>query len=291
MLALEGSQRCGVDYFVDGNRIDDTGDGLSWSTAFAKLSTALAASHANIALAANRNWAGRNRIYVKSDSITDSAKNGVENLVLLADKTDVIGVGSFDANSKACISGNHAPVGAFMSTRFFNMMFIAPAAGGGILMDLVAAQSGIEFHDCEFHAAYAGTAATTGIRATANSRLKIKNCSFYGAFSTAAISIGAGNANQLAIENNFIQSGAVGILVDIGATCAYGKGLIRGNTIYATTLTIDENSNLMVVAGNYLVSANVYGATSFDMDLVLPVGNFFTTADMSGPFPPLDTSA
>jgi len=73
-------------YYVDGNVINDSGDGTSWATAYQKLSTAMAASHANIGLASNRAWAARNIIYVRGDEIT-------EDFTAMAQKTDIIGVG------------------------------------------------------------------------------------------------------------------------------------------------------------------------------------------------------
>ena len=56
--AMFYAQRAGEVYFVDGNKTDDSGDGSTWDDAYKYLSTAMAASHANIALTANRNWAG-----------------------------------------------------------------------------------------------------------------------------------------------------------------------------------------------------------------------------------------
>ncbi|KKL92436.1 hypothetical protein LCGC14_1884670, partial [marine sediment metagenome] len=74
------------DYFVDLN-VQTSGDGLGWDTAMALLSEAITASNVSIALTENRWWARRNRIFVQGDGMT-------ENLTVLPEKCDIIGVGS-----------------------------------------------------------------------------------------------------------------------------------------------------------------------------------------------------
>lgn len=269
--AMFYAERAGQVYFVDGNKTDNSGDGSTWAKAFKYLSTALAASHANIALAAARNWAGRNTIFVKGDPIT-------ENLVLLADKTDVIGVGACDAYSMPQIVGNHVPLGAIvgMSCRFFNMQFRCPA-GGGAIWTLI--QGGIEFYGCHFNG-WQSTPATIGVLATAAAGLKISGCRFDGVFSTAAISLGAGNGNGILIEGNNIQSGAIGILVNESFTCANQQAYIKNNTIKAVTLIIDENSDKIVVVGNRGTTAANAGATTYDLNLRFAVDNVFSSGNV-----------
>jgi len=55
-------------YYVDGNK-SSAGNGSSWDDAYNTLSAAMAASHANIAVASRRAWATRNTIYVIADAI------------------------------------------------------------------------------------------------------------------------------------------------------------------------------------------------------------------------------
>ena len=49
-------------WYVDGNAATAGGDGKSWASPMQSLITAMAASHADIARSADRQWAGRNTI-------------------------------------------------------------------------------------------------------------------------------------------------------------------------------------------------------------------------------------
>ena len=124
-------------WYVDGNRPNDGGAGTSWADAFQKLSTAMAISHTDIARSADRQWAGRNTIYVKGDSIT-------EDLTALAQKTDIRGVGSFNAfDGYASLVGTITITSGtnYAGCRFYNMAFQDDDAGG-VLID-VDGQSGL----------------------------------------------------------------------------------------------------------------------------------------------------
>ena len=197
-------QNTGRTYYVDGNRTS-SGSGDTWESAYKTLSEALAASHANIAIAGLRNWAGRNTIYLKADSIT-------EDLVLFADKTDVIGVGAKDSYDMPCIVGNHVPTNG-LSTRFFNVQFRGALASGADIITLASTSSGIVFNNCHING-WSTIAATIGIKATASPRLRIENCRINGAFSTTAIDILAGDANGTMLTGNIIESAGVGIRVN-----------------------------------------------------------------------------
>jgi len=273
-LLLESNP--GQVYYVDGNRINDSGDGLSWATAFQKLSTGLAASHANIALSANRNWAGRNTIFVKADSIT-------EDLVRFADKTDVVGVGAKDSYSMPCIVGNHVPT-VGMSTRFYNVQFRGAIASGGDIITLTSALEGIQFHGCHFNG-WSTTPATIGLKSTASPRLQICNCKFLGAFSTAAIHLLTGDGNGTIIQGNLIQSAGIGIDIDSGFTCANEQAFIVDNCIVATGLVIDDDADTIVEMGNLGISGGAFGGTSHDMGSHLAVGNIVTGSDITGTVP------
>ena len=272
-------------YYVEANDGSDTADGLSWDTAFKTLTVALAASHANIATG-SATWASRNRIYYKGDN----AEAAAEDIVKLADKTDVIGVGSFDHNPRPMLIGNHLVVGTYMGTRFFNMGFRAPAAGG-VVVTIPTTCSGIEFYGCVFSGRNT-TPGTKGLLATAVEQLKVIGCSFVGKFSTNALEIGAGASNGLRIEDNDIESGAIGIVVSSTATCAAEIGKILNNKIYATTLVIDENSNKMVVGGNRCVTlaANTL-ALILDYNSALAYDNSITDSTVTATYPVLGTCA
>ena len=263
-------------WYVDGNMASSGGDGKSWASAYQSLATALAASHADIARTADRQWAGRNTIYVKGDSLE-------EDLVLFADKTDVIGVGAKDSYDMPCIVGNHVPTNG-MSTRFFNIQFRGNVTTGGIIVTLASTSSGIVFNGCHFNG-WSTTPATIGVKATASPRLRIENCTFNGAFSTTAIEILAGDANGTMITGNRINSAGVGVRVNASTTCANEQGFIDNNVIYATGLVIDENSDKFIVTRNICVSGGAFGATSHDVGTALSAGNIVTGSDVTGTVP------
>jgi hypothetical protein len=242
------------------------------------LSEALAVSHANIALGGyeHRNWAGRNTIFVKADSIT-------EDLVLFADKTDVIGVGAKDSYDMPCIVGNHVPTNG-MSTRFFNVQFRGDLTTGADIITLASTSSGIVFNGCYFNG-WSATVATGGVVAVASPRLRIENCKFIGGFSDAAIDLGAGDGNGTMIKDNTIQATGIGIKVNSGFTCTNEQAFIDRNVIRATGLVIDENSDTIVVTNNTGVSGGAFGATSHDVGTALSAGNIITGSDVTGTVP------
>jgi len=253
-------------YYVEGNAGLDTNDGLSWETAFKTLAVALAASHANIA-AGKWGWAARNTIYCKGDALT-------EDLVLLADKTDVIGVGSCNANPYCRLTGNHViPASSGMGCHFYNMEFWG--AGGIIFKN--TSNGGLEFHNCRF---VANAAETIGLQLVSPDYVKVEGCKFLpkwntGAmFSTAAIDITVGNATECEIVDNLIY-GSVGIAIYNSTFYACS---LRGNTIYATTLCLDENSDDWLVVNNRFVTAATK-ANGFDCELPLMCGNIITGSD------------
>jgi len=194
-------------YFVDGNKlIAGSGTG-GWSNAFNTLSAALAASHADIAVSSQRHFASRNTIFVQGDMID-------EDITALAQKTDIIGVGSNDFAPKAGISGNWAIAATtnYQGCRFFNMDFSDSAAGG--VLFAIDGQSGVEFYNCTFDSAATDT---VGLSITSSSWTKVIGCDFgpvSGAgrgFSVAAIQVIEDDpVYQALIQGNYI-SGAVGI--------------------------------------------------------------------------------
>ena len=245
----------GTTYYVDCNAGLDTNDGLSWESAFKKLSVALAASHANIAAGAS-GWANRNRIFFKGDQTADA--DG-ENLVLWAQKTDVIGVGSTDWKAKPQLVGNHVIPGTHEGhgCRFINVGFKGPAAGGDIIT--ITDQHGIEFIGCDFHG-NSTTAATAAVIATACVDLKFIECRFMGAFSDAVIELGAGQADGFTVVNCFIQGANMGIDIPNTVTYAANKcGLIKDNVISATLACINDALRTTFVINNRLRTAAAKG--------------------------------
>jgi len=243
-------------YYVDSNGGADTNDGLSWDTAYKKLSIALAASHANIT-ADSKGYAARNVIFFKGDQ-TKTAEG--ENLTALAQKTDIIGVGSTDWKSKPQLIGNVlvAATVSYMGCRFINVMFKGPVLVGGDIVKLTG-QHGIEFINCEFMAdsTTAATGAITGIGCVG---LAIRGCLFKGAFLDAVIELGAGQADDFVVEDCFIQGANMGIDIASDATYATGKnGRISNNTIKTTLACINDALATTFVINNRLFTAAAEG--------------------------------
>lgn len=278
----------GSTYFVDNNSgIDDARYGKSWEKPYKTLAYAIGISNADIARGSDR-WARRNTIYYCADTET-------ADLVAFPNKCDVIGCGSYDANKKAGITGNHVPVNTGnYGSRFFNIWFKAPADASPVVT-LASTSSGIEFYNCTFSA----TATTTiGIQATASPFLKIYGCRFEGAWVTAAISIAAGEAGSTEIVgNDILQSAAVGILINASTTSSW-PSTIKDNLIQAGTITIDDNSDLFYITGNELISAAACGtvgtmadAAQCDLNVFRASNNRLACSNVCGVVvPPVDST-
>ena len=245
----------GYVFYVDGNFGLDTNDGLSWGTPFKTLTVALAASATAIASGAF-GWAARNTIYCKADTFT-------EDLVLLAPKTDVIGVGSYDQWAQCGLIGNHVPTGTTASygTRFYNFYMRAPAAGGDIwTLDSTCSSFGL--FGCVIDS-QSSVAATAGIVTAASPYLHLGNNEFRGKFSDSTIEIGTGDARGLRIVDNYIESAGDGIELLSGTTDSAGATEqymeISGNKIISATIGINDASSLAYIEGNRVFTANAKG--------------------------------
>lgn len=281
-----GYDGSGTAYFVDNNFGLDSNDGSSWERPFKTLAKAVTISNLDIARGSDR-WARRNAIYYAADTET-------ADLVAFPNKCDVIGVGSYDANTKPGITGNHVPVNSGnYGTRFINIWFKAPADAAPIVT-LASTTSGCQFINCTFSA----TATTTiGIQATASPFLKVIGCRFEGAFVTSYMTFGTGEAGGTEILNNtMFDSAASGIVAGSGMTSSWAS-LIDGNTISAATLVINDDSNttgLFFVTNNRLISAadsTTLFVAGIDINLARAAGNYFTAKDVATIYPILDTTA
>ena len=258
-----------TDYYVDGNK-SASGDGLSWATAKATFAEAVTLSDISIALTANRWWARRNRIFVAGDTLT-------ENLVKFPTKCDVIGVGSYDANTQPGITGRHLPVGEAYGTRFYNIHFKAIAHASPIIT-LTSASSGIQFQSCTFDGTI-GTM-TSGILATASPFLVVADCDFVGTFVTSYITFGAGESGRTRIiGNRMLGTAAKGIVCPTTVTASW-MSLIQDNTIMATGKPIDDASTTAVfyVVNNRLMTDINIGTTTagYTFDRSQACGNILT---------------
>jgi len=246
----------GTTFFVDGNAGLDTNNGLSWGTAFKTLTVALAASNAAIA-ATSFGWAARNIIYAKADAFE-------ENLVLLAQKTDIIGVGSYAQWSKCGLVGNHVPTGttASFGTRFFNFYMRAGAAGGDIwTLDSTCSSFGL--YDCTIDSQSA-VAATGGVVATASPYVQLVGNEFRGKFSDAVIEFGTGDARGTRILGNYIEGANAGIEFGAGTTDSAGATeqyiLVKDNVIFSATECINDAADIVRIVNNNCVTAQAKGS-------------------------------
>jgi len=270
---LAGPQ-AGTNFYVDGNAGDDDNDGLSWGNAFATLAVALAASHADIAADAF-GWTSRNRIYFKDDENS-------EDLVKLADKTDVIGVGSYDRWTKPRLLGNHVIAGSYMGTRFFNCYFKSPAAGGDI-WTLPTTLTGIGFFGNTFDGG-STTPATGAIIATALGDLVIKGNVFKGEYTDAVIELAAGASPGLTIEDNVISGADDGIQLHASFTTTVKDTWIARNFIRTTEICINDLSGLAYIVNNRVVTLNAKGtagAGAIVGGAKTMLGNLFSASDVA----------
>lgn len=280
--AVAAAQRgaFGTIYYVDGNVSASGGDGLTWETAMQSLTTAMAASHANIAVSAQRNWAARNTIYVRCDAIT-------EDQTTMAQKTDIVGVGSHNSYAQATLIGTWAiaDTTSYMGCRFYNLQFYDDGAGG-VLWD-VDTQSGIEFHECIFHQ---NSTDTIGLLLEECINVEVDNCRFtwtnQNGWSTAAIQVvqDTDTATGIRITNNIIMSNAIGI--DWNETANVDCWII-GNYIRSGTMLIDTDDSTNVNVLNNVGSTALAEAdgTSYDFNILYAAGNVFTGSDETNTAP------
>ena len=267
----------GTVFYVDGNK-QRSGDGSSWSEAFMTLTEGLAASHADMAVKAKRKWAARNTIFVIGDALT-------EDLTKLAQKTDVIGLGSYNQYKQAGIMGAHvieaATTAHYMGCRLINLHFRDDGAGG-ILFDIPINQNGIEFIGCDFQS---NATDTIGLRLGGCHDTKITNCTFRTntsgvGFSTAAIQIlsGAGSLTNVNISGNQINAGA-GVGIDWNETTSINCW-ITNNYIHSTAamgIDTDDEAGVMVYDNRILTSGLAEANdTSNDFNILYAGNNIVT---------------
>jgi hypothetical protein len=161
-----------------------------------------------------------------------------------------------------------------MGTRFINMGFLSPAAGG-VIFTVPTTTSGLAFYGCHFDGR-STVAATIGILATAVEQFTVEGCRFYGKYSTATISIGTGSGRAMLIKNNIIESGAIGITVNASYTCADSDGMILNNMFDVVTIIVEDLSDKCMVSGNRGHSdSNGSLDETFDTNALLSSDNIF----------------
>jgi hypothetical protein len=284
---LGNSELQGTVFYVDGNMVNDGGDGKSWASAYKLLATGLAAAHEDIGRSADRQWAGRNTVYVKGDAIEES-------LTKFAEKTDVIGVGSTNQHTHTRIDGTHVleaqTVDSYMGCNFYNIEFYGAAAG--IIVDIPADQNGISFHNCKFTST---DGATIGLRAVQAHDMKIIDCVFDPntsgtGFATAAVQINAGSVTNFVMQNCRVTSDGIGLDFNPTTSTAVNCWCI-GNNFHCVGLCIDSESDtafvsLAVVDNNMITDVDTTTVTDgYDFVLGMAAGNILTGKDETDAVP------
>lgn len=272
-------------FYVDGNVVS-SGNGLSWLSAVKTLAEGLALAHAYQSTSGNRAWAHRATVYACGDALT-------EDIVLAAEKTDVIGVGTANSHDAVEITGNHVPAtNNTWGMRWYNCQF--QEADSGAMWTLQAQESGWKFINCVFSSR--GANATHGILWTASYNLEVRDCVFDGfpnAFTTGAIVIGAGLSDKILIHNNTILA-SIGVVIDASYTNVAGICLVRDNTFVVSTLAVDDNSSIAWIVGNNICSSAAVGASGGTIGNIVdstdPFGcnNFVTGSDGNVMWPGTD---
>jgi hypothetical protein len=276
---------CGTVYCVDGNSGSDSkkNAGESFDNPLKTLSAAISASHNDIARGSDR-WARRNVIFAAGDAFD-------EDLTAFPQKTDIIGVGSYNNKPMPGLIGTHAiTTTSQFGTRWFNFEFLDDGATANFTMT----GGGYEFHNCVFRC---DAHSTHGITGTAPSDVKIIGCQFLqdvdgDPFDTAAIAFTTAGYN-LQIRNNLIY-GDIGIALTDSGT--FDHGIIDNNIIHATAVTIDDNSDDFIVTNNILISdASATDGTSYgeviDINAAKAANNYLTCANLANVlYPTVDTT-
>lgn len=269
-------------FYVEGNAGNDKYTGKEIDHAFQTLGAACAVSHADINRRAR--WAKRNTIYVFGDALD-------EDLVAFPQKTDIVGLGSYDANTMAGLIGNHAPLNTAYGTRFFNMWLKGPAVASPLLT-LTNATSGVQLIGCTLSAA---AETTIGVQATAHPFLKLIGNRFEGAFATSYVTLGAGEAGGLEIiGNRMVDAAAAGIVINASTTFTWKGYLMNNPLIQATTLCLDDNSDKLYWIGNNFITAAAVEAgyaAALDVNAKLGANNYLTADNVANVLVPVvDTS-
>jgi hypothetical protein len=254
------------DYYVDLNVVS-SGDGKDPSTAFGTMAEAITASNLSIGLSANRWWARRNRIFVMGDGIT-------ENLTVLPEKCDIIGMGS-DLYPFPRVIGHHTFAVAKAGVRFINMGFLQDSDADMLVFP--ASTHGLQLVGCHLFP-YNGVGTKKGIKVTSSVGVKLLGNRIYCSQAdmtkifAQGISIEGVYFAECEIDGNNITA-AVGVLVANTVTAA--GGVIKDNVIRATGLGIDDDSQTFQVVNNrWMTDINTGTSTAgYDFNLQLAAGN------------------
>jgi hypothetical protein len=265
------------DYFVDLNRAT-AGEGFTPDSAFNTLAAAITASNTSIGLTANRWWARRNRIFVMGDGID-------EDLTVLPEKCDIIGVGS-DLVPYPRIIGHHTIAVAKVGCRFINMGFTAD--GTGDLFVIPAGCHGFQVIGGHVQPSAAGN--TKAFEITDSALVRIIGVEIYqnpaaygtGIFAVGIAIEGTASNHQTVIDGCWINA-TEGI--DVVASAPAYDSRISNCFIHAVALTIDDNSYQFHVINNRLITdADIDSdpKTGIDCKNEFACGNIITGSGTEG---------
>ena len=271
-------------FFVDANVLTSGGDGKSWDTAYKTIAAGLAAADTDIGLSSNRAWARRNTVFYCGDDIS-------ETLVLAAEKTDLIGVGS-DGGSFPRVTGNFTIGTAVSGFRIINMGFVPTTIAPVITFP--TAMHGWELHHCHLYKVE-DLLNSAQLLSTDCRDFVMKHTNIYPDSSAVKSTIGfnvAGTTNGVGrarIEDCLIVGVEAFNVVD---TSAYFEGALCKNTTFiADALCIDDNSDAFAFVDCRLITAatitGIAGGGVVDWNPALIAGNYATGADTWGPLPDL----
>lgn len=271
----------GTVYYVDGNDGNDSYGGLSWDSPFKTVAYALARSHSN--MGQRSRWAKRNLIYCAGDAFD-------EDLTALAQKTDIVGVGSYNNKPMPGLTGTHAiTTTTYGGCRFFNFEF----SDDGATANWTMTGGGYEFHNCVFRQG-TGVKGTHGITGTVPHDVKIIGCQFLpdvydDPFDTAAIAFTTAGYN-CQIRDNIIH-GDIGIAISNSGTFLHC--VIDNNWIRSAAVTIDDDSDDWFVTNNTLISeaaAAAGYAQIIDINAARAANNWLVGSNVNLLYPASDTT-
>lgn len=271
-------------FFVDANVLTSGGDGKSWDTAYKTIAAGLAAADADIGLSSNRAWARRNTVYYCGDSIS-------ETLVLAAEKTDLVGVGS-DIGSTPKITGNFTIGTARSSFRIINMAFNAVTTAP--IITFPSGMHGWELHHVKLFKTE-GVLNSAQLLSTDCRDFVMRDTFIFEDAGAVKSTIGfniAGTASgtgRSLIDNCYISGTEAFNVVD---TSAYFEGAICRNSIFnATALCVDDNSDAWMFINNFLITEAAGGSSDgsgvVDWNTELICGNQVHASNADGEIPAL----
>lgn len=273
---MSGNPTGAADYFVDLN-VSATGEG-SMQSPFATIAEAITASNASIGLTANRWWARRNRIFVMGDGIE-------EDLTVLPEKCDIIGVGS-DLVPYPRVIGHHTVAVAKVGCRIINMGWQADGTG-----DLFVIPAGCHgFMVIGGHVQPSAAGNTKAFEITNSALVRILGVEIYqnpAAYGTGIFGVGIAiegtSANHQTVIDGCYINATEGI--DVVSSAPAYDSRISNCFIHAVALTVDDNSDQFHVIDNRLITdidIDSDPALGIDCKIEYACGNVITGSGTAG---------